>query len=41
MNAGRLRNPEGVVGEDIDYSTRNGLHRLLRGDIEREAVRIF
>ena len=30
-----------VVGENIDYETRNGLHPLLRAEIEREAVRIF
>ncbi|MGD9922573.1 MAG: nucleotidyltransferase family protein [Pseudorhodoplanes sp.] len=30
-----------AVGENIDYGTRNGLHPLLRADIERKAVRIF
>jgi predicted nucleotidyltransferase len=30
-----------AVGENIDYGTRNGLHPLLRAEIEREAVRIF
>lgn len=30
-----------AVGENVDYGTRNGLHPLLRPDIEREAVRIF
>lgn len=29
------------VGENIDYGTREGLHPLLRPDIEREAVRVF
>ena len=28
-------------GAKIDYGTRNGLHPLLKPDIEREAVRIF
>jgi predicted nucleotidyltransferase len=32
---------KGAVGENLDYGTRNGLHPLLRADIEREAVRIF
>ena len=32
---------KGALGENIDYGTRNGLHPLLRADIEREAVRIF
>jgi predicted nucleotidyltransferase len=30
-----------AVGPNVDYGTRNGLHPLLRADIEREAVRIF
>lgn len=30
-----------AVGENIDYGTRNGLHPLLRPDIERDAVKIF
>jgi uncharacterized protein len=30
-----------AVGENVDYGTRNGLHSLLRSDIEREAIRIF
>jgi predicted nucleotidyltransferase len=29
------------VGENIDSGTREGLHPLLRPDIEREAVRVF
>ncbi len=29
------------VGENIDYGTREGLHPLLRPEIEREAVRVF
>jgi predicted nucleotidyltransferase len=28
-------------GAEVDYGTRNGLHPLLKPDIEREAVRIF
>jgi predicted nucleotidyltransferase len=32
---------KGVVGERLDYGTRNGLHPLLRADIENEAIRIF
>jgi uncharacterized protein len=30
-----------AVGPNVDYGTRNGLHPLLRSDIEREAVQIF
>jgi predicted nucleotidyltransferase len=30
-----------VVGENVDYGTRKGLHPLLRADIENEAIRIF
>jgi predicted nucleotidyltransferase len=30
-----------AVGENVDYGARNGLHPLLRSDIEREAIRIF
>jgi uncharacterized protein len=30
-----------AVGENVDYGTRNGLHPLLRPEIEREAIRIF
>jgi uncharacterized protein len=29
------------LGENVDYGTREGLHPLLRPDIEREAVRVF
>ncbi len=29
------------LGEKVDYGTREGLHPLLRPDIEREAVRVF
>jgi uncharacterized protein len=29
------------VGGDVDYGTREGLHPVLRPDIEREAVRVF
>lgn len=25
----------------VDYCTRNGLHPMLRADIEREAIRVF
>ena len=30
-----------AVGENVDYGTRNGLHPLLRPDIERDAVKVF
>jgi predicted nucleotidyltransferase len=30
-----------AVGEKIDYGTRNGLHPLLRPQIEHEAIRVF
>jgi predicted nucleotidyltransferase len=29
------------VGTEIGYSTRDGLSRYVRADVEREAVRIF
>jgi uncharacterized protein len=29
------------LGTGVDYGTRDGLHPLLRADIEREAIRIF
>src|SRR5436190_17181931 len=29
------------LGDKVDYSTREGLHPLLRPEIEREAIRIF
>jgi uncharacterized protein len=29
------------VGPNVDYNTREGLHPVLRPDIEREAVRVF
>ena len=29
------------LGENIDYGTREGLHPMLRADIEQEAVRVF
>jgi uncharacterized protein len=29
------------LGGDVDYGTREGLHPVLRPDIEREAVRVF
>jgi predicted nucleotidyltransferase len=29
------------LGSDVDYGTREGLHPVLRPDIEREAVRVF
>jgi predicted nucleotidyltransferase len=31
----------GSVGGNVDYGTRNGLHPLLRPEIERESIRIF
>lgn len=30
-----------LFGDDVDYGTRNGLHPMLRPQIEREAIRIF
>ena len=32
---------KGVVGEKVDYGTRNGLHPLLLADIGNEAIRVF
>ncbi|WP_119422751.1 nucleotidyltransferase family protein [Desertibaculum subflavum] len=32
---------EAELGATVDVTTRNGLHPMLRSDIEREAVRIF
>jgi hypothetical protein len=29
------------LGENVDYGTREGLHPVLRPEIEREAVRVF
>jgi uncharacterized protein len=29
------------LGEKVDYGTREGLHPVLRPEIEREAVRVF
>jgi predicted nucleotidyltransferase len=29
------------LGTGVDYGTREGLHPVLRPDIEREAVRVF
>jgi uncharacterized protein len=29
------------LGGEVDYGTREGLHPVLRPDIEREAVRVF
>ena len=29
------------LGVGLDYGTREGLHPLLRPDIEREAIRVF
>src|SRR5712691_1781648 len=29
------------LGTNVDYGTREGLHQLLREDIEREAIRVF
>jgi predicted nucleotidyltransferase len=30
-----------AVGEKVDYGTRNGLHPLLREEIEQHALKIF
>jgi predicted nucleotidyltransferase len=32
---------EGALGVDVDVTTRDGLHPMLRGNIERSAVRVF
>lgn len=32
---------EAELGLDVDVTTRDGLHPMLRPDIEREAVRVF
>jgi predicted nucleotidyltransferase len=32
---------EGALGIDVDVTTRDGLHPMLRGDIERSATRVF
>jgi hypothetical protein len=32
---------EGELGLEVDVTTRDGLHPMLRADIERSAVRVF
>ena len=32
---------EYALGVDVDVTTRDGLHPMLRGDIERSAIRVF
>lgn len=32
---------EDALGVDVDVTTRDGLHPMLRGDIERSAIRVF
>lgn len=32
---------EGALGVDVDITTRDGLHPMLRGDIEQSAIRVF
>jgi len=32
---------EDLVHQRVDLTTRDSLHPLLRGDIERSAVRVF
>jgi uncharacterized protein len=32
---------QAAVGQKVDYGTRNGLHPLLKADIEGEAIRVF
>ncbi len=32
---------EDALGIDVDITTRDGLHPMLRGDIERSAIRVF
>jgi predicted nucleotidyltransferase len=29
------------LGTGVDYGTREGLHPVLRSEIEREAIRVF
>jgi predicted nucleotidyltransferase len=29
------------LGENVDYGTREGLHPILRAQIEQEAIRVF
>jgi uncharacterized protein len=32
---------EDALGVDVDVTTRDGLHPMLRGDIEQSAIRVF
>jgi uncharacterized protein len=32
---------EGELGVEVDITTRDGLHPMLRADIERSALRVF
>ena len=32
---------EQMLGLDVDLTTRDGLHPMLRNDIERSAIRVF
>jgi uncharacterized protein len=32
---------EGALGVDVDVTTRDSLHPMLRGNIERSAIRVF
>jgi predicted nucleotidyltransferase len=32
---------EGALGVDVDVTTRDGLHPMLRGNIEQSAIRVF
>ncbi|HEY1719989.1 MAG TPA: nucleotidyltransferase domain-containing protein [Magnetospirillaceae bacterium] len=32
---------EGELGVDVDITTRDGLHPMLRNDIEQSAIRVF
>lgn len=32
---------EEVVGTRIDLGTRNGLHPLIRADVEKNAIKVF
>jgi predicted nucleotidyltransferase len=32
---------EGALGIDVDLTTRDGLHPMLRRDIERSSIRVF
>lgn len=39
--AGLGRMLEGLVGTRVDIGTRNGLHPLIRADVEKNAIQVF